>query len=174
MFWSCCHDVSHWDTQCFGRTLSESHALYTKSASTCRWVAQNICWSNSDVIQVTLVTASVIIVFVPRIIPQYGFLSSHVFLWNQREEQSCVCMMGREDLLPFLLSLQSHSFSLQIWPKPAHIYFWTYLQLSDSGSNATGIAYKKTGVFDLTNLVSTGNSLHGRTGTASPDSTGPS
>lgn len=37
-----------------------------------------------------------------------------------------------------------------------------------------GCHYKKTGVFDLTNLVSTGNSLHGRTGTASPDSTGPS
>lgn len=34
--------------------------------------------------------------------------------------------------------------------------------------------WKKTEIFGLTNLVSTGNSLHGRTGTASPDSTGPS
>lgn len=34
--------------------------------------------------------------------------------------------------------------------------------------------WKKTEIFGLTNLVSTGNPLHGRTGTASPDSAGPS
>lgn len=41
-------------------------------------MGQNIYWSNTDVIQVTLVTASVILVFVARVL-QYNFLSSHVF-----------------------------------------------------------------------------------------------
>lgn len=127
-------------------------------------------------------TASVILPFVDRVL-QYNFLSSHVFLQNQRE-QSCICIMGREDLLSFL---QSHH------KPPKSLFFFTNMtykqQVTSISEHICNFLIcnsntefellwifhdKKRSILDLTSLVSTDNSLHGRSSTGSSDSTGPS